>query len=233
MTPSATPNSAFSLLEQAADSLSLVTFDWLAALGRGVLPAGYWGEEDGAEKALYLTFDDGPCPHTSPRLLELLEEEEVPATFFQIGANIERLAHLIRPEDWRRHSIGSHSFSHQYFPLLKTNQIEQEIVSTNALIEKAFGVKPALFRAPYGILDQRAADFLKDCDMRIIYWGAVPQDWLPLGAARVSERVTRRLAPGKIIVLHEGKAIAEQTISSTREIIKRAKAQGFEFKALK
>jgi hypothetical protein len=68
--------------------------------------------------------------------------------------------------------------------------------------------------------------------MKIVYWGAVPEDWRVVGHERVTERVAQRLAHGKMIVLHEGRQIAEQTVLSTKGIIDRARAAGFEFKAL-
>src|SRR5271170_3691152 len=84
-----------------SDQISLVKMDWLTSIGRSILPAGYWGAErsageneesgsNGRTKTLYLTYDDGPNPQTTRQLLELLDEEKVPATFFFIGSHIDR-----------------------------------------------------------------------------------------------------------------------------------------------
>jgi peptidoglycan-N-acetylglucosamine deacetylase len=232
-----------------SDHIALVTMDWLTVMGRRFLPEGYWGDkateainrpsDEACEstpcpslKTLYITFDDGPNPHTTERLLKLLEEENVPASFFFIGSQVEHHPELMQSPRLKQHVVGSHSYSHRYLPLLKTKDIEAEIIATNKVIEETIGYRPWLFRPPYGMLDRRAADCLEEHEMKIVYWGAVPQDWRNLGHNRVSQRVVRRLAHGQMIVLHEGKRIAEQTILSTREIIRRAKALGYEFKAL-
>jgi peptidoglycan/xylan/chitin deacetylase (PgdA/CDA1 family) len=226
------------------DEISHVRMQWLTGIGRCILPPGYWGHENSAqeistiggatdgEKNLYLTFDDGPNPDTTAALLELLEAEGVLATFFLIGTEVARFPDLARAVCAKGHTIGNHSLNHNFMPSMPTRMIEREIRHTNALLEKATGRKPKLFRPPYGMIDKRGAACLKELDMRIVYWGAVPEDWQGVGAARVVERVCRKLADGSLIVLHEGSHIASQTLEATREIVARAKAQGYTFKAL-
>jgi peptidoglycan-N-acetylglucosamine deacetylase len=226
-----------------SDQISLVKMDWLTCIGRSILPAGYWGAECSAvekdesgssapAKTLYLTFDDGPNPHTTRQLLELLEEEKVPATFFFIGSHVDRHEDIARLPQLKNHTVGSHTYSHMYLPLLSSKSIENEVVRTNVAIEQAIGAKPRVFRPPYGVINQRAADCLIEHQLKLVYWGAVPEDWRVIGSERITERVAQRLADGKMIVLHEGKRIAEQTIQSTKKIIDRARAEGYQFKAL-
>jgi len=216
--------------------------DWLTTIGRTILPAGYWGEGSNGQKeepgsttktkTLYLTFDDGPNPHTTRQLLELLEEENVPATFFFIGSHIDRHQEIARLPQLKNHTVGSHTYTHMYLPLLSARAIENEVVRTNVAIEQATGSKPRVFRPPYGVINQRAADCLIEHQLKLVYWGSVPEDWRVIGPERITERVAQRLADGKLIVLHEGRHIAEQTIQSTKKIIQRARAEGYEFKPL-
>ena len=226
------------------DEISHVRMQWLTGIGRCILPPGYWGHDNPAQqistiggaaddqKNLYLTFDDGPNPDTTQALLELLEAEGVLATFFLIGSEVARFSDLAAAVAARGHTIGNHSLNHNFMPSMPTRMIEREIRHTNALLEKATGRQPRLFRPPYGMIDKRGAACLKELDMRIVYWGAVPEDWQGVGAERVVERVCRKLGDGALIVLHEGSHIASQTIEATREIVLRAKAQGYTFKAL-
>lgn len=130
------------------------------------------------------------------------------------------------------HTVGNHSFHHNFMPAMATKMIEIEIEQTNSLIEQISGKRPKLFRPPYGMIDQRGAAFLKEVDMTIVYWNCVPEDWQGIGTERVVERVCKKLAGGTLIVLHEANHIAKQTIDATREIVLRAKAQGYIFKAL-
>jgi peptidoglycan/xylan/chitin deacetylase (PgdA/CDA1 family) len=238
------PN-AFNLAE-LSDQISLLKMDWLTSIGQSILPPGYWGEElkqasaeetkasgvSSPAKTIYLTFDDGPNPYSTRQLLELLEEEKVPATFFLIGSHIDRHPDIARLPLLKNHTVGSHSYSHMYLPLLGSKSIENEVVRTNVAIEQAVGVKPKVFRPPYGVINKRAADCLIEHQMKLVYWGAVPEDWRVIGSERIAQRVAQRLAHGKMIVLHEGQRIADQTVLATKKIIDRARAEGFEFRAL-
>ena len=205
-----------------------------------MLPTGFWGESsdticsgnDLAGKNLFLTFDDGPNPHTTTKLLEVLAEERVQASFFVIGSEVEKYPELVAQIAKGGHTLGNHSFNHNFLPGLSTKIIENEIYRTNNLIEEISGIHTKFFRPPYGIIDHRGAFFLKEAAMTIVYWGCMPEDWRPVGSSSVTKRVLRKLEAGTLIVLHEGSEIAEQTIESTRAIIHNARAQGYTFKTL-
>lgn len=226
--------------KKLADEISMYRMHCLTGLGRTMLPTGFWGESadtiDGANalggKNLFLTFDDGPNPHTTARLLEVLAEEHVPASFFVIGNEVEKHPDLVEKIAKGGHTIGNHSYNHNFLPGLSTKLIEKEIHRTNDLIEDISGVHTKFFRPPYGIIDSRGAYFLKEAAMTIVYWGCVSEDWRPVGSSTVTKRVLRKLEAGTLIVLHEGSEIADQTIESTRAIIHNAKAQGYTFKTL-
>jgi peptidoglycan/xylan/chitin deacetylase (PgdA/CDA1 family) len=217
----------------------------LTSLGKSMLPPGFWGDTTAAASAgastasgngtisggkLYLTFDDGPNPNTTPELLEILKEESVPATFFLIGQQIARYKDLAVQMVQAGHQVGNHSYQHEFMPGMPLRRIQEEVDSTNRLLDEITNNKAAkLFRPPYGILDNRTAQYVKEAGMSIVYWTIVPEDWQRVGAERIVERVTKNLSAGAVIVLHEGSSIAEQTLTATRAIIKRAKERGFEF----
>src|SRR5262249_10192478 len=97
-----------------ADDFYLFRMDRITALARKNLPDGFWGDQalpEGGYKQVYLTFDDGPDPHTTPWLLELLEEAGVKATFFLIGSHVARHEHLVEKIHRGGHTIGNHSFN--------------------------------------------------------------------------------------------------------------------------
>lgn len=213
------------------DEWSLLRMDFLTNLGRMILPAGHW-EHDPSQGTVYLTFDDGPSPHTTNKLLELLANERVSATFFLIGSHAGRHPDLVESIAAHGHAIGSHSLSHKIMPLLTLREIESEIHRANIIFRELVGYTPKLFRPPYGLVDKRAARYLEELQMKIVYWGAVPEDWDNIGGQRVAHRVLRRLTDGTIVVLHEQKRIAEQTLAATKEIIRVGKQRGFTFKTL-
>ncbi|MBI4534507.1 MAG: polysaccharide deacetylase family protein [Candidatus Melainabacteria bacterium] len=215
-----------------ADELHLWKMDYLTELGRKHLPEGYWGERDNGQTypgQVYLTFDDGPCPHTTPWLLEMLSEQKVKATFFLIGSQVVRHEHLVEKIASLGHLIGNHSFHHPLMPVLTTRQLEKEIDVTNLSIEDITKVRPDMFRPPFGVMDKRVADCLAERQMTTVYWGAVPEDWLSPGAKRVTERVIRRLVQGTLIVLHERRALTRQTLTAAKEIICKGRELGYEF----
>ena len=213
------------------DEWSLLRMDFLKKLGRKILPAGHW-EHERSQGTVYLTFDDGPSPHTTERLLELLSEEQVSATFFLIGSHAGRHPELVERIAAHGHAIGSHSLSHKLMPFLSLREIESEIHRANLIFDDLLGYTPRLFRPPYGLLDQRAAQYLGELGMKIVYLGSVPEDWAKIGPERVTRKVLRKLTDGTIVVLHEQSRIADQTLAATRQIIRAGKQQGFTFKAL-
>lgn len=217
------------------DHLCLVKMDWLTMFAKQILPHGYWGHPKPSapeQEHLYLTFDDGPHPDTTRALLDLLDQEQVKATFFVLGSRAQAYPELICEIARRGHCIGNHSFNHQFLPSLSTRGIEREIANTNESIKQATGNEPTLFRPPYGLIDSRASRMVQERNMKTVYWGAVSEDWLAIGDSRVIGRTMSRVKHGSLIVLHEGKRIAKQTLSATREIIKQSKRKGYRFKTI-
>lgn len=217
------------------DDLTHAKMAMLTWLGRRVLPEGHWtGHEqhDPENKRLYLTYDDGPHPDTTPQLIELLAGENISATFFLIGAHVEKYPELVKQLANAGHVIANHSQHHEFMPMLTRRKIATEIDQTNEEIFKACGQTPRLFRAPYGLLDSRVFDCLKERNMRAVYWSCVSEDWMPIGSKRVVSRVVRKLTDGALIVLHE-KWFPHQTIEATSGVIQFAKKAGYSFDSIR
>lgn len=217
------------LLEALWDRLIVHKIDLLTHLGKRVLPAGYWHGLGHEEPSVYLTFDDGPNPHTTPQILAMLAEYDVKATFFLVGENCARYPHLVKQIHEAGHFIGNHTFTHSMLPLMPLRQLESEIVKTSELIEKIIGEKPVLFRPPFGLMDERAGKLLKKHGLIAVYWGVAPEDWLIPGTQRVIRRVMWKIADGTLIVLHEGGHLASQTVDAASEIIYRCRTLGYQF----
>jgi peptidoglycan/xylan/chitin deacetylase (PgdA/CDA1 family) len=232
-----------STLARIRDQLHLSKMDFLTALGKLILPEGTWTgscldtshahDSVTCTKTLYLTFDDGPHPDTTPYLIELLEKEHARATFFLIGRNANKYPKLVEMIAKAGHTLGNHTYSHLFMPYLTDDLARIEIESATKAIEDAAGRTPQLFRPPYGVINRRHADLVDQGAMRMIYWGAVPNDSRVIGARRVIARVKQRLEKGALLVLHEGRCIAEQSLQSTAGVLKAGKERGFCFRALK
>ncbi len=222
---------------QKADALvdwfSVNRMNLVTVLSRHILPRGFWGDghsknsaqhPESSDSRVYLTFDDGPSPDTTPYLLELLEANGVKASFFLIGTEAERYPELVEQIHKGGHSIGNHSYKHQFMPILAGKQLEHEIQKTNDIIKEITGEAPAFFRPPFGIMCKRTASLLNEREMHPVYWSQAPEDWAIPGAHRVVRRIMMGLNPGSLIVLHEGESLKSQTLVAAKEIIYRCKS---------
>ncbi len=208
---------------------------FLRALAKPILPAGYWSKNrytrHDEKTPINLTFDDGPNPATTKELLVVLEDEKVKGTFFFIGENIRLYPELVEAVYKAGHIIGNHSMTHTFLPNLTRKAVEKEIDQTNQLITDIIGTGPTLFRAPYGIMDKRCAEALKERRMSTVYWGAMADDFRPIGEDAVVSRIMKQIPGNELVVLHEGRH-PSQCIKSTREIIRRSKDLGFTFEPI-
>jgi peptidoglycan/xylan/chitin deacetylase (PgdA/CDA1 family) len=215
-----------------------ISMHWLTGMARSVLPGGYWAHNghkisSDTKPTLNLTYDDGPCKATTKPLLDLLEQEQIKATFFCIGQNIERHPELVREIFERGHTVANHSWDHPFLPTLSRPRIAEQIDRTNDLIQSITGFRPDLFRPPYGIIDGRGARLLKERRMTAVYWGAVSEDWRNIGADNVVAHIMGRLPAAPLIVMHEGDTVADQCLVASRTIISRVKEQGYSFGPIK
>ena len=195
-----------------------------------------------------LTFDDGPDTQWTPRILDILKEKKVPATFFAIGTNADVAPDLIRREFDEGHEIGNHSYTHPDIEEISKTQIQIELNLTERLFESILGVKTILFRPPYGIDHQpETASEISYLpipqSMGYIIIGAEidPHDWgegngqAPPPAAtivqRVVEQATQQLKTngGNIILMHDGGGNRSETLAALPVMIDRMRAQGFQF----
>jgi len=217
------------------DDVIHAKMEMLTWLGKRMLPQGHWAgheQNDETKPRLYLTYDDGPHPETTPQLIELLAKENISATFFLIGAHVQKHPEMVKQLADAGHVIGNHTQHHEFMPMLTSHRIEEEIEKANQSIFDACGQTPTLFRAPHGVLDSRASDCLKERGMKPVYWSCVSEDWLPLGHKRVVSRIERKLHDGALIVLHES-WFPHQTIEATRGIIYSARHAGYSFESLR
>ncbi|MBX9948998.1 MAG: polysaccharide deacetylase family protein [Candidatus Obscuribacterales bacterium] len=235
-------NERITLSDVVSDNLARLHMEGLTGLAKLFLPDGLWkgskpearSDHDsatiyGGAPEIHLTFDDGPNPATTPRLLELFEQEGVKATFFVIGEQVEMHEDLLLEVSKRGHSIGNHTYSHKFLPLLTTKKLEREILSTNKRIEEITGKSPKLFRPPFGIVDKKAHDLLKEQGMKTVYWSAFSEDWRHIGERSVVDRLSKYAAPGGIMILHELEPTGNQTIAAARSLIHKLKGRNFRF----
>ncbi|MEY2443225.1 MAG: peptidoglycan-N-acetylglucosamine deacetylase [bacterium] len=181
----------------------------------------------GAGRRIALTFDDGPSAYTS-RILDVLESQDIPATFFVVGRNVagreELLSRMLSDGDM----IGNHSYTHVDLSKANSPALKQ-IDDTQAAIEAASGFTPCLARPPYGRTSKKLLGALSRRHLTSTLWSVNPQDFLRPGTAQIKRRVLAGVRPGSIILDHDGGGDRSQTLAAIPEIIQTLKARGYTF----
>lgn len=155
-----------------------------------------------AEKAIALTFDDGPDPVYTPQLLNLLARYNAKATFFIVGAHAEGQEKLLQRMQEEGHTIGIHNYVHKSNWVMRPRTVRRHIERTNTVIEKATGMKSVYYRPPWGIVN--LFDYSNMGYMHIILWSALFGDWrVKVGAERLKRRMMKKLRPGEVLLLHD------------------------------
>jgi peptidoglycan-N-acetylglucosamine deacetylase len=214
------------LIIRAATSLNS---DWFGkALRR--LPAGTNG--------VALTFDDGPSVPYTGQILDALGERNIKATFFVCGANVERYPDVARRIVREGHAIGNHTYSHPYLYLLGQKRLAEEIDRTQAAIEKITGVRPRLFRPPYGIRWFGLDQILRERELQMVLWSGAGYDWKNSRDEIVTSTI-KALEAGTVVLLHDGHAVkfGEQvkradTVAALPAILEHAASKGLSYSVL-
>jgi len=175
-----------------------------------------------------ITFDDGPDPVLTPRLLDLLKERGIHATFFLVGKNAAAFPEVVRRIVEEGHEVGNHSWSHPLLTQLSAEGVESQLRRTHDAIVKACGTAPLLYRPPYGaVRATQRARIEKSFGYPAILWDVDPQDWQhPRNAQKVYDSIQRQTRPGSIILCHD---IHETTIAAMPATLDDLTARGFRF----
>ncbi|KGP78977.1 MULTISPECIES: polysaccharide deacetylase family protein [unclassified Paenibacillus] len=155
-----------------------------------------------SEKEFSLTFDDGPDPEYTPRLLDLLRQYEAKATFFVVGEHAARHPELIQRIHEEGHLLGIHNYIHKTNWLMRPRTVRDQIQRTGQIIQEVTGVRTCYYRPPWGIMN--LFDFFSKKDRRIILWSSMFEDWRSsVGVEKLTERMLKELRGGEVMLLHD------------------------------
>ncbi len=164
---------------------------------------------------IWLTIDDGPDPHDTPAILDLLDEHGAKATFFLIGEKAERHPELVREIIRRGHGIGNHSWSHPQatFWCLGPIRTFREIARCQEALKAITGESPTLFRAPVGHSNIFVHPVMKRLGLRLVGWDSRGFDGVARPLSEVTAAIRKSATNGSIILAHEGNPIAPEVIA--------------------
>jgi peptidoglycan-N-acetylglucosamine deacetylase len=180
------------------------------------------------DKVTALTFDDGPWP-TTLKILNILNQSQVKATFFLIGLHLSYYPRIAQKVVEGGHAIGNHSW-HHFYRQLKPQLAKEELDDTATLIYKVTGIKTPLFRPPGGYLDNGLADYAKKNGYVVILWSVFALE-PESGTSQRSmvDTILRTVQPGSIILLHDGGGKHVQTVKALPLVIAGLKKKGYRF----
>lgn len=215
----------------------------LFSLGAAPPPAGPGPEKSvgGGSRVLALTFDDGPSPLFTPRVLAVLRRYRVPATFFMLGANAAAYPHVARQVAAEGHALGNHTWSHPNLDSLPLPEVRDQIGRTRDLLAEVSARPSVLFRAPGGHFSPHALTVCREFGLRPIGWSVDPRDWSNPGVGRITRTVLDGARGGAIVLQHdsvlirgfvpehEGRADRSQTVEALKIFLPRLLDAGYEF----
>jgi peptidoglycan/xylan/chitin deacetylase (PgdA/CDA1 family) len=174
-------------------------------------------------KKIALTFDDGPHPVYTAQMLDLLEEEQVKATFFLLGENVEQYPELVSEIADRGHLIGNHTWHHVQITTLSAEEAQEEIRRTSDLIESLTGKGTEYVRPPFGTWNQGLE---ADMDLIPVMWSIDTLDWTTRNVDWIVRQVQKEAGEDDIILMHDSYS---STVQAVGRLIPLLRAEGFEF----
>ncbi|MCP4049352.1 MAG: polysaccharide deacetylase family protein [bacterium] len=182
---------------------------------------------DTTKKIAALTFDDGPNIYYTRKLLKILKKNNIKATFFLIGKQIERSPEILIQIDEEGHETGNHSYAHDRLYNLSETGLKEDIAKSQYIFYTYLDKLPVFIRPPYGKIRWHDQNIFKPYFDNIILWTIDSRDYKKhLTADQITERVVERIHPGAIILFHDSNP---RTITAVPQIINELKSQGYRF----
>lgn len=153
-------------------------------------------------KKVALTFDDGPDKKYTNKILDILKEKGVPATFFVVGKQVKLYPDTMKRIYKEGHAIANHSWDHKNFTKLSNDQMKQQIAKTDRAIKEAVGTNTAWFRAPYGAKNKQVKSIISKTGNTEIGWTIDTRDWAGTSKKEMMANVKKNLKPNGIILMH-------------------------------
>lgn len=181
---------------------------------------------DTKDKKIAISFDASWGAQYTDKLLQILKDNDVKATFFLVGKWAEKYPDKVKLIDQEGHDIGNHSLTHPHFTAISPLKMKQELEATDSIIKGITGKNTKLFRAPFGDYNSEVVKEVNSLGYSFIQWDVDSIDWKNPGTDKMFRIVTGKVGPGSIVLFHNN---ADQTPLVLDSIIKTLKARGYSF----
>ncbi|WP_329552253.1 polysaccharide deacetylase family protein [Streptomyces sp. NBC_00696] len=194
--------------------------------GAGVAQTRFGAVDCREVKCIALTFDAGPSEN-SARLLDVLKEKKVPATFFLLGKrHIEKYPELVARMAAEGHEVASHTWDHKILTRITPAQIRDELERTDTAIERITGKRPTLMRPPQGRTNDTVHKICRELGLSEVLWSVTAKDYVTTDSALITKRVLAQASRDGIILLHD---LYQGTVPAVPGIIDALKERGYVF----
>ena len=188
-------------------------------------------------KCMALTFDDGPYPPYTGRLLDVLKEKKIRATFFLVGEQARLHPDLVRRMVDEGHTIGLHAFRHRDFLKLTEEEKEKDLQQGKEILQSITGKEPVYWRPPHGFRDSSVMKIASAKDLQVVNWSVIPRDWTGIDKQEIYNRVMYKAEDGAIVLLHDGdsplyKASRQATVDAVGPLIDSLREKGYHLVSL-
>ena len=219
------------LLAVFVTAVFVIFFDQAVLVRKGTIY-----HEPVKEKVVALTFDDGPSPVWTPRILDVLKGADVKATFFMLGEHVKMYPDVARRVAREGHTIGNHTYDHHVLLYYHSKELESEIRRTEDIIKEVTGVRTLYFRPPKAWMTSAEKRLVKSMGYEVVLWSLNSKDWVTFDDKYMIKYLLRHVRPGDIILFHDsGGAFSteggdrDETVLAVMRLIERLKEKGWRF----
>ena len=189
------------------------------------------------DKWIALTFDDGPYPPYTDRLLDVLKAKKVHVTFFLVAEQAQQYPELVRRMMAEGHTVGLHAFRHRDFLKLTEEEKRKDLEQGKNLLRDITGKNPVYWRPPHGFRDFSVMETAAAQNLTVVNWSVIPRDWTGIDSQEIYRRVMDKAEDGAIVLLHDGdspgyKASRQATVDAVAPLIDSLREKGYHLVSL-